>query len=1168
MKKTMVWLFGSLALLFILLILALLGIPSVSRMLLQAGSERYLGHTLTIRAYHFNPFHLYLDGSFDDNSTIFIDASNLIFANRYADVRLNASTSFFDNLLETTLPNVGFDLNATLQGDRLIAAASLLDGRLETEANLSNLKYHYIISNLSIERFLHEQKLPIYAVGRLSAAGSGEGTGNLLQKVQLISNNLKLESPLLSLAGLASLPKKLDAKVKSTLTFDMQNGIDGTIRLESSLFTLVGDGVNYNLQSGTFTLPLSLHGLAVDEIPFKEVSLLAIGQQQSGRVRADIIAEADTYLLVLRDLVYDGNVSSAFRLTSFDTKTFNIGGTNALHGNFSSIGNEANITLSTANLGVPIVLHYAQNKLDIDAKSLPVAPIFSMLNRKAELSGTLDIDGRIGFGAKYPDISMHIASHDLMPERSLAKPLGIEHPSSLRLDISNHENSYLATMSIRSDLFNTDKVIAKYDVKTGRGHLKALLKKIHVGQYGIEHLNMEASVDAKRSMLYNMRLYTPFSSIGMPKLHYAEPISGKLFYRFNHLDRLIPDLNTSVVFKGDMEISQQGKHKRLVLHTEKLGDFRIGIAPKAYTLSADGLDVKNFFTALGKPAPLYGTIDIEGRLDDRFGTLTLHSSKLRPGEDLRPLLRPFPLDVTLDLSRCDSRYFGKVNVHTAHDSLSLSGIDVDIFQKIFHANYRLDIPDARRSALVFPPKTLVRTSLKGTFTLQPQQQTLKIISNDLVLHRKLHRMLDENASMPMEVRTHLDITHTSNILALSGALGIEELSLRPVELVYDLNRSYLDAKAHLRTKRWIGDTDVSFKGFVERNATVHDASLHVAARNLRLDAGRLYADAAKNDFRADANLTLRSLVDSDHKAVVFVNARTLPALDVRMHTEAFHGNLKALMNDRNIIVHAQALDIPQTVNFFKPVTMLKSGTLDGDIYLNTPAVLESNLSRLNGGIDLKVHHMLLEGIEIDGYLETLRNSQDFSLFQGSVSDLPIIRSVKNIPSDLVNKKKVQTDIEEARIAVAIHDGIATCGDCAAATDKHRFAFAGDVNLSSQRFGYFYFALLNPEGCPYFTQRIKGPLAKPEINLAESGIKVVGGAVVSVASNVTDAANWLTKWFAKLTSSAGDVVSYIPIAGDTADRSFKKVGNSVHGLTETVSGCTPFYLGTVKHPGKK
>jgi len=51
----------------------------------------------------------------------------------------------------------------------------------------------------------------------------------------------------------------------------------------------------------------------------------------------------------------------------------------------------------------------------------------------------------------------------------------------------------------------------------------------------------------------------------------------------------------------------------------------------------------------------------------------------------------------------------------------------------------------------------------------------------------------------------------------------------------------------------------------------------------------------------------------------------------------------------------------------------------------------------------------------------------------------------------------------------------------------------------------------------------------------------------------------------VSSAAGDVVSYVPIAGDTADKTLKGVSGYLHGTTKTFSGCTPFYLGTIPPP---
>ena len=224
---------------------------------------------------------------------------------------------------------------------------------------------------------------------------------------------------------------------------------------------------------------------------------------------------------------------------------------------------------------------------------------------------------------------------------------------------------------------------------------------------------------------------------------------------------------------------------------------------------------------------------------------------------------------------------------------------------------------------------------------------------------------------------------------------------------------------------------------------------------------------------------------------------------------------------------------------------------------------QPNLSRLSGGIDVRARDLRIEGIDIDGYLETLRQTQDLSLFQGSLSELPIVRTVKNLPEDLFAAKPIRTDVTQARFGAAVTNGVLVCEDCAAATPKHRVAFAGNIDLPMRRFDHFYAALLNPKGCPYFMQRINGTLPDPRINLAESGVRVIGGVVVSLASNVTDAANWLTGVIYRVTSATGEVIRYVPLAGRSADKALTTVAGTLHGATATE--CTPFYIGVIPPP---
>ncbi|MCJ7766754.1 MAG: hypothetical protein MUP09_12605, partial [Thiovulaceae bacterium] len=46
---------------------------------------------------------------------------------------------------------------------------------------------------------------------------------------------------------------------------------------------------------------------------------------------------------------------------------------------------------------------------------------------------------------------------------------------------------------------------------------------------------------------------------------------------------------------------------------------------------------------------------------------------------------------------------------------------------------------------------------------------------------------------------------------------------------------------------------------------------------------------------------------------------------------------------------------------------------------------------------------------------------------------------------------------------------------------------------------------------------------------------------------------------------GNVASYVPIIGKTAEKALTTVTDTPKDITSKVTQCTPFYSGTIKHP---
>ena len=80
----------------------------------------------------------------------------------------------------------------------------------------------------------------------------------------------------------------------------------------------------------------------------------------------------------------------------------------------------------------------------------------------------------------------------------------------------------------------------------------------------------------------------------------------------------------------------------------------------------------------------------------------------------------------------------------------------------------------------------------------------------------------------------------------------------------------------------------------------------------------------------------------------------------------------------------------------------------------------------------------------------------------------------------------------------IKDGKAEALDCALATQHHRVALKGKLNLVSEHYENVTVAILDEKGCAEFKQPISGPFGSPEIGTV-STIESVAGPIISLYS---------------------------------------------------------------------
>ncbi len=1165
---------SALILLPILFILLILFVPPISKPLVRYAVETVLGHRLVIDSYFFNPTRLRLSGRFDDNSTIDIDAADLLLDTRHASVRLTANARLFSKLAETDLPNIPFNANADYRNGKAELFATLLDGTLNADMDVASRFYTYTLSDLDIGTFLELNKLPAYTSGTINTRGVGFAADGYYQEANITSNNINLKAPLLSLAELPSLqaPVASDA----TINFQFKNGslLKISSKMTADPASVSVNDATYDIRTGAWTLNTFISNNSIIDIPVRRVNVLALGTLEQNDVSANAVIETETYRSAFSNLNFSfdqQHFASDYRFSTLSSEPLNLSGANMLFGHIDYRPASVSVTTSSEKLGVPINVTYTQDKLAVISNNIPLASLLEIGNVEPLATADLNLSIRVDMHKKQPAIEAHLATENLMPSTAIADDLNLSAPLQGKLSVTTgNDRNYHSRLNLMSQFFEQLHIQADLDPKRLTAAIEGNATEFTLPFYRANTMKLSALADFNRSRITDLQLETAYSSVQVPLFEYGRDMHGSLTYSIGGLNRFFKEANASLRADGNATVSRSGKQLSASLHTKHLGTYTLNVDGKSGTLKGQGLALQPVLSAIGHPRMLKGNLSLDGTLSPDVLTLNLHSDSVVPLEELNATLRPFAFDTVVNVARCSSRFMGKVTVSTPYERLELSALDLDLFARRFGADYILQFDDTANSALRLPSNIIGdRLRFKGKVSLTPARQDITLRSNPIGLASSVHAILEANATTPLPVTLDLNASHTKGDLVLRSRISTPYFTIYPLNANYDLNRSHVVLKALVETDRYLGNTALDFNGTFDTNSSMlKNSELGVHAGGNRLYLNHLAFNPSHNALKSDIDLHLTPLNSDTNISKAHLTGDVsihYPAINGYLKTESFGGTLVAEINEALFYTKADNVNLATAASFFAPAVPLEKGRLDARILLNTSALLEQNLSDLEGGIDISARNVLLEGIEFDSYLETLRNTQDLSLFQGSVGDLPIIRSVKNIPSNIVNTKKIQTHIPNARAAIALKNGIATCDDCALATDTHRLAFAGDINVSSRRFSHFYFALIDPVGCPYFMQQVKGPLTRPEVNVAASGVKVVGGAVVSLASNVTDAASWLTGAVYKLTSATGDIISYVPIAGGAVDKTLNTVTGTLDSSVKTVSGCTPFYLGSVPHP---
>lgn len=187
----------------------------------------------------------------------------------------------------------------------------------------------------------------------------------------------------------------------------------------------------------------------------------------------------------------------------------------------------------------------------------------------------------------------------------------------------------------------------------------------------------------------------------------------------------------------------------------------------------------------------------------------------------------------------------------------------------------------------------------------------------------------------------------------------------------------------------------------------------------------------------------------------------------------------------NLLPFADLMSLPSRLEGYIAINTDLSGDFKNSIF-----------SVSSGTVKTKANDVQLSGIDLDKVLENFQNSQSVGLLDvGAVALLGpagvLVTKGKDYHT-LVNSwdNKGSSTIKQLNSEISFSDGIASMDDVAFATEKHRLAVRGKINIEKKTFINFKVATINKHGCTIYEEAVEGSLESPsvkKVNVLVSGV---------------------------------------------------------------------------------
>ena len=1162
-------------LIVIVLILGLLSYTPITKAVVQGALSHFLEVNASVSTASLSIHGLKASGTLNQDDTFEINAITHSFTKATVTLHYDGNVNTFSNVATVELPYIATVLDATFTTQDLFLDlnATLLQGALLADLSLVEWNYHYQINNVDLNTFRAQQKGDVsyytpanYFQGQLTAKGEGIIEDPYTVNFHLTGENLKLEENITKLVS-----PELEHPLPFTLDVNGSVGADNlnsTITLKSDFIDANLTKIYYDFNASTFDLTSSLTNHRDDIAPIKH-AILDINTSLGDELNATYLLTIDNYRLYTKHLSLDFNTSDLtldYQLSSLTPKPLNLQDDNILFGDLSYGNDNLSLKIDSKAINSPILLTLKKNQLHIISNNINLNSLQVMSNQEVIAQGHLAIEADANLSGDPLLWSAKLQSKDLKLPWEYRKDVGLKNNLALTIKVNNDKRGDIV---VRPTLWSNIGIInytaLRYKPKQELLFFNVNAKNVKTSYYEVPKLNLKGSLNIKRAHLNKTSLNTSYEKVVIKDLDYSDKgITTNIAFMLSRLDRF-GRLSPTYKLHGKTTLHYTPENTLVTLDSSELGHLDFEQKDKVITLSGNTLPIEEINALLDEPSIMRGDLDYTLRYSASSIKASVHSNKVSGAGELNDSVRPFTLDFATSLKYHKTRYHGDATVDTGNEHFKISNIVVDLSKNQVKSRYKLNIDKLENNTFILPSELKGPLQLHGDFE-QDVYQHLTLKLTDFQLPVEWRKKLEENATIPLDTNATVEVYNDKGLISFDAEVHNTLLYVVMHKSDYNIKTGDFHINSNIKTKVLLQDTNITTAGSYTKDfISLPKTTLDTAHQTIALQ--QTHYTLSDSNFTTKYSLHLKPYANAPYhsKASIFGEIKTLPTIDVTMQSTSLGGEFNAHFTEKKFHLKAKNVSLVKLIKFSGQKAPISEGSFDATINLVSPSLLDANLSTLYGRSDINVTDMVLEGVELDHLIETLRKSQDLNLFQGGLGDLPIIRSVKNIPSDISGEDINSTHFGKMRFLTDINETGLHCSDCAIATEENLIAIEGGINLEHQTFDEMYVGMLFPNNCAYFIQQVEGNVSDPQVKLAAAGFKVVGGAAKSLIGNVGTVVDFGAGVVKGTGEAVGGAASYVPVVGDKTDKALTSVTDVAKDGTSKMQECKPFYTGVIQHP---